>query len=422
MCLIRRSPVAVLLMVALVSACDTGVEERHADGKSRTDIRLDREVEILKGRVPRNGTLDSLLRGHQVDVASGVVEVARQVFDPRRLRAGQSYQLVVTIDGLFRRFEYEIDRDRFLRIDGAEVGDGLTAEILEYPKTRRLATMRGSVEPTSPSLIAAIGQAGEEVELALALADVFAAQVDFNADLQPGDRFDVLFEKEYREQEFSGYGSVMAAELVNHDRRMQAFRFVGPDGRAGYFDENGNSVKRFFLSSPLPFSPRITSRFSRSRMHPVLGVPRAHLGVDYAAATGTPVIAVADGTVVSAAYNGASGRMVRLRHANGYQSYYLHLSAFAKGIRAGARVAQGEVIGRVGATGRVTGPHLDYRLSRAGTFVNPITEQRKLPPGDPVPAESMAAFEAARDEALTLMRRGAADPASLLADATPAFH
>jgi hypothetical protein len=127
------------------------------------------------------------------------------------------------------------------------------------------------------------------------------------------------------------------------------------------------------------------------------------------------VIAVADGTVVSAGMNGASGRMIRLRHSNGYQSYYLHLSAFASGIRAGARVSQGQVIGKVGASGLVTGPHLDYRLARSGTFVDPITEQRKLPPGEPVPEELFAAFEAARDRALALMRREAPDPQGVLA-------
>lgn len=427
---VRRYRQSLVPVAALVFAMTPALSGCRAEGETpppatgpqlRTDIRLENETRVLSGRVPQRGTLDSLLRAHDIGdrLAPYIVEAARTVFNPRRLRAGQPYEIVVTLDGLFRRLDYEIDRDQFLRVDGAPSGDpeSLSAAILEFPKSRRLATSRGSIERASPSLIAALGRGGEEVELALALANVFASQVDFNSDLQPGDHFSVLFEKEFREDEFSGYGSIMAAEFVNDGRRMQAFRFTGPDGRPGYYDENGRSVRRFFLSSPLPFTPRITSRFSRRRMHPVLGVPRAHLGVDYAAPTGTPVIAVAEGTVVSAARNGASGRMVRLRHTNGYQSYYLHLSAFADGVRRGARVSQGQVIGRVGASGLVTGPHLDYRLARNGTFVDPISEQRKLPPGDPVPEESFAAFEAIRDRALALMSREVPDPQGLLAEA-----
>lgn len=156
-------------------------------------------------------------------------------------------------------------------------------------------------------------------------------------------------------------------------------------------------MKRQFLRSPLPFEPRITSRFSYRRLHPVLGTHRAHLGVDYGAPTGTRVIAVAKGTVVSAGRSGGSGNMVRLRHTNGYETWYLHLSRFAKGIRAGVRVMQGQVIGYVGSTGLATGPHLDYRLRKNGTFVNPLIEHRNLPPGDPVPPEQMPDFRLVRD-------------------------
>jgi murein DD-endopeptidase MepM/ murein hydrolase activator NlpD len=159
----------------------------------------------------------------------------------------------------------------------------------------------------------------------------------------------------------------------------------------------------------------VTSRFSLHRRHPVLGMRRPHLGVDYAAAPGTPVLAVAEGVVVSAGRSGASGRMVRLKHRNGYESYYLHLSSIPRRIRRGVRVSQGDVIGAVGASGLVTGPHLDYRLRKAGVFVDPLAEHRKLPPGDPVPADARQAFEAARDEAL-LNLRTRLDPGGMLAD------
>ena len=160
------------------------------------------------------------------------------------------------------------------------------------------------------------------------------------------------------------------------------------------------SLRRFFLRSPLKFEPRVTSRFSSSRMHPVLQTARAHRGVDYAAPAGAPIVAVAAGTVISATFDNANGRMVRLGHAGGYESSYLHLSAFAPGLRAGLHVAQGELIGRVGSTGLVTGPHLHYALRRNGAFVDPLREQQKLPPGEPVPASALIAFAADRDRAL----------------------
>lgn len=361
----------------------------------------------IEGRVPLHATLDGLLRAHQVgtDVAQAIISAARSTFNLKAIRVGQPYR-IVTLRGLFQAFEYEIDNDRFLRVTGPDettpVGRDieLTAAILPTPKEREIAAIAGLVDHTHPSMISAVNGAGERIELALRLAEIFSGQVDFNADLQPGDQFEVLFERDTREGEFSGYGAVLAATLHNGSRTLQAFRFEKPDGTVEYFDEEGRSSKRFFLSSPLPFTPRVTSRFSRSRMHPVHGVPRAHLGVDYAAPSGTPVRAVADATVVSAGWSGASGRMVQLRHSGGYRSYYLHLSSIAKSVRAGGRVSQGETIGAVGASGVVTGPHLDYRLSKDGVFVDPVREHAKLPPGVPLPNELRPAFDTARDVAL----------------------
>ena len=181
---------------------------------------------------------------------------------------------------------------------------------------------------------------------------------------------------------------------------LRAIRFTLPGGKPAYYDERGRSLRRFFLRSPLKFEPRITSRFSASRLHPVLHTARAHRGVDYGAPTGAPVVAVASGVVVAATYDGTNGRMVRVRHATGYESYYLHLSAFGRGIRSGVRVDQGQTIGLVGATGLATGPHLHYGLTRNGVFVNPLREHLNQPPGEPIPPAAMAAFTAERDQAL----------------------
>lgn len=415
---LHRSVFVLMVAITTLSACGVGPPKEF---ESRaTDIQLPVDATIIEDRVPLHATLDALLRAHKIagDTAPFVVAAAQTAFNPRTLRAGQPYRIVLTLGGLFRSFEYAIDHDRFLRVAGPETGEPaqLTAEILEYPKLTATAAISGEIDAEHPSLVAAVDHAGERVELALQLAEVFGGQVDFNADLQPADHFEVLFEKDSRDGEFSGYGAILAAALVNGGRQLQAFRFVQGDGRAGYFDENGRSVRRFFLPSPLPFDPRVTSGFSRRRLHPVGGVARAHLGVDFAAPVGTPVLAVADGVVLSAGFSGASGRLIHLRHANGYHTYYLHLSSMAKGIRPGVRVSQGGVIGRVGTSGVVTGPHLDYRLTKRGVFVNPLVEQRKLPPGDPISADSLKAFEAARGEALKQLTTQLGAPETLAVD------
>lgn len=381
----------------------------------RTDIDLPAEVRIVAARVARGSTLASLLRAHEVAEREIVALIARAaaVFDLRLVRADQPYRIAQTGTGELRHFEYEIDQNRVLRVARrrGESPDAFVAEIGQIPKISRLVVVRGGIDESANSLFAAMGRAGERVELSLALADVFSGDVDFNTELQLGDRFQLLIEKRYRTDDapvpdaeddgFAGYGPVVAAELENDGRRLRAVRFTPEGGNPGYYDEDGTSRRRFFLRSPLQFDPVITSRFSRSRLHPVLGVHRAHLGVDYRAPTGAPVIAVADGVVVSAGMNGGAGRMVHLRHANGFETQYLHLSTIA--VRRGVRVRQGELVGRVGSTGLATGPHLDYRMRQNGAFINPVTAHRLMPPGDPVPADQRAAFVEARDRAFSTL-------------------
>jgi murein DD-endopeptidase MepM/ murein hydrolase activator NlpD len=317
----------------------------------------------------------------------------------RKVRANQPYRLERALDGAMQRFEYEIDGDRFLCVARGP-DNSLEATVLPTPKTRSIARIEGRIDRGAPSLVAAVEAAGETIDLTLALADILGGEIDFSTELQPGDSFGVVVEKQFREAEtFAGYGPVLAVELVNAGRRVRAVRFTPDGGEPGYYDERGTSMKRFFLASPLKFQPVVTSAFSPSRFHPVLRELRAHLGVDYRAPAGAPVVAVADGHVVSAGMSGGSGRMVHLRHANGFESQYLHLSSIA--VRPGARVHQGELIGRVGSTGLATGPHLDYRLKKNGAYINPVTAHRSMPPAEPVPGWAMPAFTAARDRALS---------------------
>ena len=367
------------------------------------DVVLVPDTALIRGLVAPSTTLDDMLRAHGLSAATvgRVVGAARGVFDPRRMRASQPFLLERTLEGALRRFEYEIDADSNLRVLPASPGaEEFRAEILPIPKTVQEALAAGTIDDAAPSLFQAMDAVGESAELTMALAGVFAGEIDFNTEVQPGDRFALAFERFVREGRPSTYGAITAAEFHNDGRLIRAVRFTPPGGQPGYFDEQGRSLRRFFLRSPLKFEPRVTSRFSSRRVHPVLDTARAHRGVDYGAPTGAPVVAVAGGVVVSATSDSTNGRMVRLRHASGYDSYYLHLSAFAAGIRRGARVEQGETIGRVGSTGLVTGPHLHYGLQRNGQWVDPLREHRNMPPGDPIPPAAMDAFRAARDEAL----------------------
>ena len=364
--------------------------------------------------VPRHTTLEKLLGNHGLAAATvqRLIAASRAVFDPRRLRAMQPFEIERTFDGRFRRFDYEIDADSYLHVSESATGPSeLTASVLPIAKRREQATVTGDIGGDTPSLFEAMEAAGERPELTLAMADIFAGEIDFNTELQPDDRFSLVFEKFVREARPATYGAIEAAEFENGGRVLRAIRFTPTGGKPGYYDEQGRSLRRFFLRSPLKFEPRITSGFSRRRFHPVLKTSRPHLGVDYGAPVGAPVVAVASGTVVSASYDSANGRMVRLRHGSGYETYYLHLSAYGPGIRPGARVDQGQTIGKVGATGLASGPHLDYRVRKNGEFVNPVREHANMPPGEPIPPGDRDAFSAHRDAALKRLERAAATPA-----------
>lgn len=393
---------AVAAMV--LSGCSQQTPERMPTRVSR-DIVLARETaQVIEARVPRNATFESLLRAHQVseDIVYSLIESMRRTFDPRHLRADHSYRLESTVDGLIREFTYEIDADRFLRIVGLQEPDGeprFDVKVIPYEKSRALVSVQGAISKESPSLIAALGQAGEQEPLAIEMAQVFGGDIDFHHDLQVGDEFALVFEKVVREGEFAGYGDLIAARLTTGGRSYEAFRFTPPGGKPGYYDREGRSVKRFMLATPLRFEPRITSRFSYRRLHPVLGRVRAHRGVDYGAPRGAPILAVASGVVVKAGRTRGGGNTVAIRHARGYETRYLHLSSFAKGIRPGRRVTQGQMIGRVGSTGLATGPHLHYELLRNGRHRNPLVEHRKLPPGDPIPVKYHARFVAFQQQA-----------------------
>lgn len=397
-------PAIGLLVVAassafwLVSAADPAGAVRLG-----RDVALEKDSDLITGFIPARTTIAHLFDNHLIEAAEGRVLVSSiaAAMDVRRLRAGQPYSIDRLLDGRVRRFEYELDADRRLTVARASL-DGAArfiAAVERIPKQIAIVTIEGEINRDTNSLSAAIDKTGERIDLALGMADVFSGEIDFNSDLQPGDRFRVLVERQTREGRLAGYGPILAAEFVNSGRALKAIRFTPEGGSPGYYDENGRSLKRFFLKSPLKFEPRITSRFSSSRRHPILGYARAHNGVDYHAGTGAPVGSVAPGVVTLAGWTAGGGRTVKVRHPNGYETEYLHLSSMA--VRTGARVGQGDLIGRVGQTGLATGPHLHYGMKKNGRYVNPIVEHRNMPPGEPVPATLVNVFTSERDRYFT---------------------
>lgn len=339
-------------------------------------------LRILRGTIPPNSSLARTLADElSPAVIHELVEAARPAYDLGRVAVGHAYGLALEPEGALAAFTYAVDELKTLRV--ARHRGRLQPEFLSREYERTTGRIAGVIRS---SLFEAVLETGESEQLALDLADIFAWDVDFNTELRKGDSFRVAVEKLSLDGRFRRYGRVLAAEFTR-GRTLQAVYFEGA-GRGGYYTPEGIPLRKAFLRSPLRFS-RISSGFSRRRLHPILKKRRPHLGIDYAAPRGTPVHAAADGVVSGAGWMGGYGKAVRLRHANGFGTLYGHLSRIA--VRRGQRVAQGALIGRVGATGLATGPHLDYRMTRNGVFVNPLRVQ--LPPAEPVAPEERASFE-----------------------------
>ena len=354
--------------------------------ESRTIQPVETPWLVFPDRIGRGETLAALLQrnGFSPYQVHQVSEALSPHLNLRHLRPGDEVEIRYAGAGEVEAIR--VNRGLLETYEVRPEGDGWAAGqlsiVIEHREVARHGTLQGSLFASMESL-------GESAALVVTFAEVFAWDFDFYTQSRQRDRFSVLVEKLYRDDGFVGYGDLLAARYVSGDTTLAAFLFDDPSGHKGYYDAEGKSMRKAFLKTPLRFE-RISSRFSYSRLHPVLGTHRPHLGVDYAAPTGTPVHSVAAGTVVGISTQGGSGRMVSIRHAMGYESKYLHLSRFAQGLRVGNRVEQKQVVGYVGSTGLATGPHLDFRLVRYGKPVNPLTQI--FPPGPPVAEEYMEAF------------------------------
>jgi murein DD-endopeptidase MepM/ murein hydrolase activator NlpD len=326
--------------------------------------------------------------------------------DPRRLRPGSviSYRRSF-VDGAVRGMELRLDADRTLsmqREDGAWKGS-----VEEVPVTADTVVLTGTVESSLYAALVNSDGSGiptdERERVADLLADrVFAWQIDFSRDLRRGDEFRVLYERMARPDGTAREGRVIAVQFSVNNRDYEAYAFRAPDGVEGYYDRDGESLRRAFLRAPLEFR-RISSAFSRSRFHPILKTNRPHHGIDYAASTGTPVRAVGDAVVRRAGWAGGYGNLVELGHTRGYSSRYAHLQRFASGIRPGVRVKQGDVIGYVGSTGMSTAPHLHYEFHSNGRPVDPNSIRSIT--GDPVASRHRKEYRAVVERHIAALDR-----------------
>jgi len=364
---------------------------------------------VTEGKLAQAETLSAALRRTKVDwlvihqIDSGMLPV----FDFRYARPGDHFRLAQDESGALVRFNY--DRSVLERYELIAENETFVAERIEAEIETRHARLAGVV---AGSLYESVSALGEATELASDFADIFAWDVDFSRSVQRGDEFSILYERRFLETDtgaevYIGPGRILAARYSNAAGDFHAIGYGSADELEGYYRPDGSSVERQFLRAPLKYR-RISSRYTLGRLHPILKIRRPHQGIDYAAPTGTPVWSVASGKVIFRGVQGGFGKLVKVRHSNGYVSYYGHLSRFSSNSSVGSQVQQKQIIGYVGSTGMATGPHLDFRLKQHGRYLNPATLQ--TPPAKPIPAEAMARFHATRDAFLREL-----DPPPLMA-------
>src|SRR3984893_1136345 len=376
--------------------------------------RIQEQVVLYSERlVPAGLPFQMLLRGVGIDAepAARLAASAQSVFDLRHLRAGNRLDVGRSVLGELRSVRYRIDTDRVLSI--APEGNQVRSEIQTIPSETETVGVMGEVHG---SLFEAVINAGEKPELAMRLAQIFGWDLDFYTDPRPGDTFRVVIEKKVLlSGELLSYGRILAAEYKNAGHAYGAVLFHDLSGAPAYFTPEGKSMKKAFLHSPLKFAAPITSHFSEHRFHPILKEYRPHLGIDYAAPSGTPVQTIGEGRVIFAGLKGGAGHLVEIQHTNGYTTYYMHLSRVL--VRTGQHVGQGPIIGLVGMTGLATGPHLDFRITRQGP--SQTYERLPLPPSDPVAKRDWNEFAVSRDRALALMPTRLSQPNVALAKNSP---
>ena len=382
-------PAAVLAVLCLVPSC-----HRNKGGEAESGAKIEElppigfyldRYSVDSTKVREGETFTGLMGRLGLGNTAALTLVARSdsIFDVRRMRAGNPVEAYYSADSSGRRLQYMVYHNDRIRSTVFQCADSLHAWTYDKPVTAERKVADVSIRS---SLWNDMLAAGISPLLIVDLADVYAWTVNFFG-LQEGDRFRVIFDQTVCDGEVVRIDSIEFAIYDSGNFRAAAIRFDQGDGGNKYWNEKGESMRKAFLKAPLRYN-RISSRFTYHRKHPISGVVRPHTAVDYAAPTGTPVHSIGDGTVTLCGWDGSGGgNRIKIRHMNGYETCYMHLSKFAPGIKAGARVAQGQTIGYVGSTGHSTGPHLDFRVWKDGTPVDPL--KMISPPSEPLKQENL---------------------------------
>lgn len=381
-----------LPQLAEVAEAEAQTPKHHAEAAPPTPEPTRRTI---SGTLAAGDILVSELNAQGVDrlTVHYIARDLRPIFDFRDARPGDRFTLVLDEAGRTQDFRYYAPN--MVSYHLYRDGETMVAEKEEPEQVQRTARIAGVV---TSSLYEAIRDLGETPRLASDFADLFAWDIDFSRSVQRGDQFAILYERLFRRspdgtEVYAGPGRILAARYEGRSGTRTAAYYEGPDGIGGYYRADGSSVERQFLVAPLRYT-RISSAYSEARKHPILKITRAHHGIDYAAPRGTPLYSVADGTISFRGYTKGYGRLVKIKHANGYESYYAHMERYEPGQSVGDHVKQKQVIGYVGSSGLATGPHTCFRVKKDGRFVNPA--KLRTPAGDPVPDAEMARFRAAR--------------------------
>lgn len=396
----RKLTLAVLLIGLLVRCTETQTPS-ESPAPSRSEVAATvkavsaaydsfgidiNQYDVRDFSVKKNESLYILLQKLNLDQAQiyQAIQKAKEIIDVRSFKPKQSYRAYLSQkDNTLEKMVWEPNAVEFVTFDWEQ--DSVEISRASRVVTTKTKSISGTI---TSSLYNAISDKNARDKLVYKLSDIMAWQVDF-FNLRKGDTFKILYENKYVEGEHIDVGEIKALELKHMGDTYYAYYFQN-DEIEGYYDEEGKSVQKALLKAPFTYDQRISSGFNPNRFHPVLKRRRPHNGVDYAAPYGTPVLSVGDGTVTRAGYYGSAGRMVEVKYYGPFKAKYMHLSKFAKGVRSGTHVKQGEVIGYVGNTGRVTGTHLHYELIRNNRPINPLTID--LPSSESIPQKYMAAF------------------------------
>ncbi len=382
---------------------ESGFQKNNANIRGSSDVQpvpFEITPRIVEGSISKNDTLTSLLiqEGIPSKTIHKMVQAASLVFNLNRIQKGNLYRITFGADDRMMYFDYAINSDRYLRI--TRKNQTFKPSLLNFSYEIATELLEGEIQS---NLITAIQRAGGTFRIALDLAEIFSWDIDFFKDIRKGDSFKLLVEKKFYKNQFMGYGNILATRFFNQGQEFNAIHFKDEKGGQNYYDSKGQPLAKQFLKAPLKYQ-RISSKFTYRRFHPVYKTYLPHRSVDYAAPLGTPIHAVADGTVAVAERNRRSGNFITIQHNRVYQTSYSHLFRFTKGIKKGALIRQGQVIGYVGKTGAATGPHLCFRITKYGQPINPLTF--KSPEGKFIDRRFIQAFQRITRERILMLEGG----------------